>query len=106
MDAAGRVKALYNKRMDAAIWYVKNLNLPKETQEKVRTWFIYNWQQQKILGIKGYSYQLHGEKYMSVLMHDLIVQKHGVKKIFLLCYSIYQVRPMYLPNLSFCVPLY
>ena len=50
VDAAGRVKALYNKRMDAAIWYVKNLNLPKETQEKVRTWFIYNWQQQKILG--------------------------------------------------------
>ncbi|XP_022344141.2 uncharacterized protein LOC111137130 isoform X4 [Crassostrea virginica] len=49
VDAAGRVKALYNKRMDAAIWYVKNLNLPKETQEKVRTWFIYNWQQQKIL---------------------------------------------------------
>lgn len=43
---------------------------------------------------------------MSVLMHDLIVQKHSVKKIFLLCYSIYQVRPMYLPNLSFCVPLY
>jgi hypothetical protein len=50
VDAAGRVKALYNKRMDAAIWYVKNLNLPKETQEKVRTWFIYNWQQQKIIG--------------------------------------------------------
>lgn len=43
---------------------------------------------------------------MSFLMHDLIVQKHSVKKIFLLCYSIYQVRPMYLPNLSFCVPLY
>lgn len=43
---------------------------------------------------------------MSVLMHDLIVQKHSVKKIFLLCYSIYQARPMYLPNLSFCVPLY
>ncbi|XP_056022845.1 cyclic nucleotide-gated cation channel beta-1-like isoform X6 [Ostrea edulis] len=53
VDAAGRVKALYNKRMDAAIWYVKNLNLPKETQEKVRTWFIYNWQQQKILDEKG-----------------------------------------------------
>ncbi|XP_052716502.1 cyclic nucleotide-gated cation channel beta-1-like isoform X3 [Crassostrea angulata] len=52
VDAAGRVKALYNKRMDAAIWYVKNLNLPKETQEKVRTWFIYNWQQQKILDEK------------------------------------------------------
>ncbi|XP_062611191.1 cyclic nucleotide-gated cation channel beta-1-like isoform X2 [Saccostrea cucullata] len=53
VDAAGRVKALYNKRMDAAIWYVKNLNLPKETQEKVRTWFIYNWQQQKILDEKA-----------------------------------------------------
>ncbi|KAK3086855.1 hypothetical protein FSP39_024446, partial [Pinctada imbricata] len=51
-EAAGRVKALYNKRMDAALWYVKSLNLPKETQDKVRTWFVYNWQQQKIIDEK------------------------------------------------------
>ncbi|KAJ8303480.1 hypothetical protein KUTeg_019876 [Tegillarca granosa] len=52
-EAAGRVKTLYNKRMDAALWYVKNLNLPKETQDRVRTWFIYNWEQTKILDEKA-----------------------------------------------------
>lgn len=42
---------------------------------------------------------------MSVLMHDLIVQKHSVKKIFLLCYSIYQGLCIYLiyPFVSLCI---
>ena len=50
VDAAGRVKSQYDKRMDAALRYVKNLGVPKETQDKVRTWFLYHWQQQKIVG--------------------------------------------------------
>ncbi|XP_069114522.1 uncharacterized protein [Argopecten irradians] len=48
VDAAGRVKAQYDKMMDDALRYVKNLNCPNETQHKVRTWFLYQWQQQKI----------------------------------------------------------
>lgn len=50
MEQAQRIKTLYDKRMETALRYVKNLNLPKEMREKVRIWFIYNWQQQKILG--------------------------------------------------------
>ncbi|XP_052231236.1 uncharacterized protein LOC127844792 isoform X3 [Dreissena polymorpha] len=49
VDAANMVKRTYTKRMDAALNYVKNMNLPKETQDRVRTWFIYNWQQQKVI---------------------------------------------------------
>ncbi|XP_021371305.1 uncharacterized protein LOC110461901 isoform X2 [Mizuhopecten yessoensis] len=48
VDAAGRVKAQYDKMMDDALRYVKNLNCPNDTQRKVRTWFLYQWQQQKI----------------------------------------------------------
>lgn len=42
---------------------------------------------------------------MSVLMHDLIVQKHSVKKIFLQCYIIYQGLCIYLiyPFVSLCI---
>ncbi|XP_033753967.1 uncharacterized protein LOC117337215 isoform X3 [Pecten maximus] len=48
VDAAGRVKAQYDKMMDDALRYVKNLNCPNDTQHKVRTWFLYQWEQQKI----------------------------------------------------------
>ena len=50
VDAANLVKTVYNKRMDAALTYVKSMNLPQDTQNRVRTWFIYNWQQQKVIG--------------------------------------------------------
>ncbi|CAC5375292.1 CNGB1 [Mytilus coruscus] len=49
VESAQRVKTMYDKRMETALRYVKNLNLPKEMREKVRVWFLYNWQQQKVL---------------------------------------------------------
>ncbi|XP_052815609.1 cyclic nucleotide-gated cation channel beta-3-like isoform X2 [Mya arenaria] len=49
VDAANMVTTTYTQRMDAALQYVKNMNLPHETQDRVRTWFIYNWQQQKVI---------------------------------------------------------
>jgi hypothetical protein len=49
-DASNMVKTTYNHRMDGALNYVKNMNVPKDTQDRVRTWFIYNWQQQKVIG--------------------------------------------------------
>ncbi|XP_060076393.1 uncharacterized protein LOC132556018 [Ylistrum balloti] len=48
VDAAGRAKSQYDKMMDDALRYVKNLNCPNDTQHKVRTWFLYQWEQQKI----------------------------------------------------------
>ncbi|XP_060568452.1 uncharacterized protein LOC132727059 [Ruditapes philippinarum] len=48
-DASNMVKTTYNHRMDGALNYVKNMNVPKDTQDRVRTWFIYNWQQQKVI---------------------------------------------------------
>lgn len=53
VEQAQRIKTLYDKKMETALRYVKNLNLPKEMREKVRIWFIYNWQQQKILDEKS-----------------------------------------------------
>jgi len=44
------VKRTYTHRMDNALFYLKNMNLPKESQDRVRTWFIYNWEQQKSIG--------------------------------------------------------
>ncbi|KAL4225154.1 cyclic nucleotide gated channel beta 1 [Mactra antiquata] len=48
-DASNMVKTTYTHKMDNALYYVKNMNLPKETQDRVRTWFIYNWEQQKVI---------------------------------------------------------
>ncbi|XP_071177137.1 uncharacterized protein [Mytilus edulis] len=53
VESAQRVKTMYDKRMETALRYVKNLNLPKEMREKVRVWFLYNWQQQKVLDEKA-----------------------------------------------------
>lgn len=50
VDAATMVKRTYTHRMDNALNYLKNMNLPKESQDRVRTWFIYNWEQQKVIG--------------------------------------------------------
>lgn len=51
------VKTTYTQRMDQALNYVKNMNIPKDTQDRVRTWFIYNWQQQKVIGMHRYHSQ-------------------------------------------------
>ncbi|XP_074644365.1 cyclic nucleotide-gated channel beta-1-like [Tubulanus polymorphus] len=48
-EAAGAVKSNYRKTMDITIWYMQSLNLPKNLQNRVRTWFNYNWDQQKTL---------------------------------------------------------
>ncbi|KAK3577856.1 hypothetical protein CHS0354_010416 [Potamilus streckersoni] len=49
VDAANMVKNQYLKRMESALVYMKNMRLPQDTQERVRMWFIYQWQQQKVL---------------------------------------------------------
>ncbi|KAL4224611.1 cyclic nucleotide gated channel beta 1 [Mactra antiquata] len=48
-DASNMVKTTYTHKMDSALYYVKNMNLPKETQDRVRTWFIYNWEQHQVI---------------------------------------------------------
>ncbi|XP_050395780.1 cyclic nucleotide-gated cation channel beta-3 isoform X2 [Patella vulgata] len=49
VEAAGHVKDKYQKKMDAVSWYMSSINLPKTIQDRVREWFLYNWEQQKTL---------------------------------------------------------
>lgn len=35
--------------MDQTLSYLKDLNVPKDLQRRVRTWFTYNWEHQKTL---------------------------------------------------------
>ncbi|KAK0041032.1 cyclic nucleotide-gated cation channel beta-1, partial [Biomphalaria pfeifferi] len=49
VEAAGMVKDNYRKKMDACHWYMQSINLPKEMKDRVRQWFLYNWNQQKTI---------------------------------------------------------
>ncbi|CAL1544828.1 unnamed protein product [Lymnaea stagnalis] len=49
VEAAGMVKDNYRKKMDSCLWYMQSINLPKEMKDKVREWFLYNWEQQKTI---------------------------------------------------------
>ncbi|KAH9509574.1 cyclic nucleotide gated channel beta 1 [Bulinus truncatus] len=49
VEAAGMVKDNYRKKMDACLWYMQSINLPKEMKDRVRQWFLYNWNQQKTI---------------------------------------------------------
>ncbi|GFO46757.1 cyclic nucleotide-gated cation channel beta-1 [Plakobranchus ocellatus] len=49
VEAAGNVKDNYRKKMDSCLWYMQSINLPEEMKDKVREWFLYNWEQQKTI---------------------------------------------------------
>ncbi|XP_059141680.1 potassium/sodium hyperpolarization-activated cyclic nucleotide-gated channel 1-like isoform X2 [Physella acuta] len=49
VEAAGMVKDNYRKKMDSCLWYMQSINLPQEMKDKVREWFLYNWNQQKTI---------------------------------------------------------
>ena len=51
MEAAGNVKDNYRKKMDSCHWYMQSINLPQELKDRVRQWFLYNWDQQKTIGM-------------------------------------------------------
>ncbi|KAL5022420.1 hypothetical protein ScPMuIL_001575 [Solemya velum] len=53
VEAASHIKSVYDQRMDAVMNYAKNVNLPKDIQQKIRSWFVYQWQQHKILDETG-----------------------------------------------------
>lgn len=40
----------FRATMDKALGECKRLNLPKELTSRVRSWFLYTWEQQKTLG--------------------------------------------------------
>ncbi|CAL8103036.1 unnamed protein product [Calicophoron daubneyi] len=47
LDSANANKVNYRKTMDAALSCMHHLHAPTEVVDKVRTWFMYNWDQQK-----------------------------------------------------------
>ncbi|GFO45982.1 cyclic nucleotide-gated cation channel [Plakobranchus ocellatus] len=49
VEAAGNVKDTYRKKMDSCHWYMQSINMPQELKERVRQWFLYNWDQQKTI---------------------------------------------------------
>ena len=48
-EMAGAAKDQYRKTMDNTIYYMKSLNIPKDLQDRVKTWFNYNWEHSKTL---------------------------------------------------------
>uniref|UniRef100_A0A1I8HBV2 Cyclic nucleotide-binding domain-containing protein n=1 Tax=Macrostomum lignano TaxID=282301 RepID=A0A1I8HBV2_9PLAT len=50
VQAANANKTNYRSTMDITTWYMRSLNVPEYMLDKVRTWFDYNWEQQKTLG--------------------------------------------------------
>ncbi|PVD21328.1 hypothetical protein C0Q70_19501 [Pomacea canaliculata] len=49
VEAAGQVKDNYRKKMDAAMWYMQSINISHGIQDRVRKWFLYNWEQSKTI---------------------------------------------------------
>ncbi|KAA0197991.1 Cyclic nucleotide gated cation channel [Fasciolopsis buskii] len=47
LDSAGANKENYRKIMDATLSCMHHLHAPVHVMDKVRTWFMYNWEQQK-----------------------------------------------------------
>lgn len=50
MAAAERSETEYRERLDRTVQFMNRLNLPPKIQDRVRSWFTYNWSMQKTLG--------------------------------------------------------
>uniref|UniRef100_A0A5K3EYW9 Cyclic nucleotide-binding domain-containing protein n=1 Tax=Mesocestoides corti TaxID=53468 RepID=A0A5K3EYW9_MESCO len=50
LDSQRAEREAYRQLMDATITYLKRIRAPEKDIDKVRTWFNYNWDQQKTLG--------------------------------------------------------
>ncbi|KER27432.1 hypothetical protein T265_05536 [Opisthorchis viverrini] len=50
LDSANANKVNYRRIMDATLSTMYHLHAPAQVTEKVRTWFMYNWDQQKTFG--------------------------------------------------------
>uniref|UniRef100_A0A183B313 DUF4806 domain-containing protein n=1 Tax=Echinostoma caproni TaxID=27848 RepID=A0A183B313_9TREM len=50
LDSASANKENYRKIMDATLSCMHHLHAPEQVMDKVRTWFMYNWEQQKTFG--------------------------------------------------------
>lgn len=50
MAAAERSETEYRERLDRTVQFMNRLNLPPKIQDRVRSWFTYNWSIQKTLG--------------------------------------------------------
>ena len=48
-QAANAAKTNYRETMDKTVAYMNSVNVPEQVQNKVRSWFNYNWQHQKTL---------------------------------------------------------
>ena len=48
-QAANAARTQYRETVDKTMLYMKTMNVPEKVQNKVRTWFDYNWKQQKTL---------------------------------------------------------
>ncbi|VEL37129.1 unnamed protein product [Protopolystoma xenopodis] len=50
LDSRNANRDAYRKAMDKSLAYIKQLKTPEEVVDKVRTWYLFNWDQQKCLG--------------------------------------------------------
>lgn len=63
-QSAGAARDSYRAAMDNTLSYMQNLNVPKDLQRKVRTWFTYNWETQKTLSKPLFASQSICTKYI------------------------------------------
>uniref|UniRef100_A0A1I8HBA1 Cyclic nucleotide-binding domain-containing protein n=1 Tax=Macrostomum lignano TaxID=282301 RepID=A0A1I8HBA1_9PLAT len=77
VQAASANKTTYRTQMDTTVLYMKGLNAPDYMIEKVRTWFDYNWEQQKTLDetslLKGLPKKLKTD--LAISVHFAILSK-------------------------------
>lgn len=68
---ANRNREVFRKAMDTTLLHCQTLKLPQEMQDRVRHWFIYTWQQQKVLNENEMI-----EKLPKKLQTDLAISVH------------------------------
>ena len=51
MAASGKTMTEYREQVDRTVTYMNRLHLPSTIQDRVRSWFSYNWTMHKTLGI-------------------------------------------------------
>ncbi|XP_055337458.1 cyclic nucleotide-gated cation channel beta-3-like [Paramacrobiotus metropolitanus] len=108
LKAMTRQEDEFYEVMDAIVEHMHTLKIPKELQERVRTWLLYNWEQQKTIDegrlLEGLPVKLRTDLAMEVhfsTIHKVQLFKDVDKKV--LEELLLRLKPsVYLPNDYIC----
>ncbi|OON16706.1 hypothetical protein X801_07471 [Opisthorchis viverrini] len=77
LDSANANKVNYRRIMDATLSTMYHLHAPAQVTEKVRTWFMYNWDQQKTFGKSARQDELLCGVKIDAFIHKIQRSKSG-----------------------------